>query len=834
LGSLNSLEPLPAQALAQLDALLMHADAFIRGQAIKRLRWAPREPARNRRIAELATANHNEELRAKALDYLADSPDPAWRELFQQALKDPSEDAKQAARRYFAQTDPAELLTGLTQDDTDETVLDLLKSLTDTQFDPQLLKPKIRALFEQGSPAFRQALVSQLLHSESSYLDPDMLNSLIGRQAPHPELLQFLLRKPVWLEPASFERLLSSPDPSARAAALLLAQAKGDVSVYEALMPLLADQAMVPAALVRDYHLSPQGTEQVSMRQLTLRVLIKLNQSRTLPLLPTFLKDPDPTLRWFALSWLKVAKDLPPEAELEPLLQDPDLGVRFEALRLSAHRLPPSADSRMPEHRLSPERWLAFVRATDQEISSQARFIFETHPLLNAQHLVSLLEDPDPELKRLAQTMMAKLAHPNQPMSLAQILAQLSESPHRIYHWQRSGLPEGLSWEQVYAGMLALIKDMPAEESYLPTSLAGVLASIKHSEALPDLLKLLDTHHIASYVFQKIAKPEQIPLFAELLARAEHPRQTELGIRLLTHLKASQYLHLVLPYLSDPDREIQAAAIHAVGELGSEADRARLLPLLHLKPMPYDLITALSKRPLPQAFEQIVALLEHPDSDIRSQAIFLAGAWQIQDALPALLRQLDAPAAKNTALKNMLIAALGKIGDPSAIPVLRKQLKLQPNALASIQSLYALGDVETARSALLAYLDQASSVQRIAGLELIQYVEDTDLIPYLIELLPSRESGQSAQSEGAYELGELASNILASLACLEIIPALIRSLPKLYPDRRDYLDDCIASIVETHPIWPPEALAELRQLTSHPDPIIRQAAQKWLPKPDSE
>ena len=832
--SLAFLGPLPDQAVAQLDELLRHPNPQVRNHAIQRLRSAPRSVARNQLIAELAKQENDLRMRVEALHYLADFPDKTSLDLFHKALNDPSEEIREAARRYFSKFNPQELEARLAQSRNlpDVEVLGLINSLTSAHISPQDLKPKIRSLISERSPAFHKALVTQLLRFASEYLDPDIINSLITPDSLDLELIRFLVRKPIWLKKESLKKLLESDNPTARSSALVLAEARGDVTFFDSLTPLLRDQRRVPVDLLEalDYHFNLPVNEPISIGYQTLRVLNSLDEVRTQPLLPSVLGAPDACLRRHALELLNKTEIGLSSDQLQSLLEDTDKGVRFEALRMSARQLTQPEKPRMTEHRLDPERWIPFLRVPDPTIRARVSFILETHPQLKPQHLTPLLQDQDPETKRLAQKLLAILDTNKQTKGLPHFLAELRERPHLVYKWKQYGLPPDLSWEQLYAGVLSMIEALPPQEPYTADSLAQTLTEIKGSGAIPDLLKLLDTHEISSYILMRVSTPRQVLLYAELLEQGKSPRTLSLAITLLNHHKETGYLSRVIPYITHSDPELQGSAIRYVGNYGSETDRALLLPLLNASPMPYGIIEALESHPIPSAFNQILAQLEHPDQNIRSYAIHLTGAWKIRAAIPILIRLLNSNTEERRPLAYAILLALGKIGDPSAIPVLRKELTLHPYSLVAIQSLYSLGDVDTAHPALLSYLEQAESDDRISALELIKEVQDKGMVPYLINQLPSRESGVSYQAESSFEVGELASWILEDLAEPEHVPELIRQLPTLFSERQESVDDIIESISKRYTIWPSTVLSELSKLRSHSDPVISQAAKKWVSK----
>ncbi len=92
----------------------------------------------------------------------------------------------------------------------------------------------------------------------------------------------------------------------------------------------------------------------------------------------------------------------------------------------------------------------------------------------------------------------------------------------------------------------------------------------------------------------------------------------------------------------------------------------------------------------PQARDQVRAFLSSADETVRQAAIHATSIWRDREALPLLVRLLDSSSLYN---RRAAAEALGRIGDPAAVPALLLAAGRNPDRLISHSVTYALIEI---------------------------------------------------------------------------------------------------------------------------------------------
>ncbi len=143
-----------------------------------------------------------------------------------------------------------------------------------------------------------------------------------------------------------------------------------------------------------------------------------------------------------------------------------------------------------------------------------------------------------------------------------------------------------------------------------------------------------------------------------------------------------------------------------VKRLGSEDGDTRL-----------EAVKSLGTSGEPKAVEYLIQAMGDPDVRVQAKAIALLGDLRATDAVPILVQYLSRTTTNNN-LKQMILAALGKIGDArAAIPIAEfLQRDLDPSTRGT--GVFALGEIAAAdsRDALkrIAENEEDPSVRRLA------------------------------------------------------------------------------------------------------------------------
>ena len=105
-----------------------------------------------------------------------------------------------------------------------------------------------------------------------------------------------------------------------------------------------------------------------------------------------------------------------------------------------------------------------------------------------------------------------------------------------------------------------------------------------------------------------------------------------------------------------------------------------------------DAVRALGKSNDPKALEFLIEALGDKDLRVRVKAIEMLGELRARDAAPVLIQQLFLR-TNNAKVKQRILAALAKIGDPQAAKPIMEFLRRDLDKDTRGNAIYALGDI---------------------------------------------------------------------------------------------------------------------------------------------
>jgi HEAT repeat protein len=232
----------------------------------------------------------------------------------------------------------------------------------------------------------------------------------------------------------------------------------------------------------------------------------------------------------------------------------------------------------------------------------------------------------------------------------------------------------------------------------------------------------------------------------------------------------------------------------------------------------------------PGSAQALLPLLEHPDSNIAQAAIEGLGALKAREAIPGLIRLLDA----DLWLQFAAVAALGEIGDPRAVTPL---LDAIPNEMLSEPAVDALGRIASpdALPRLLAILaDYDRLPLRDSVLRACAAILEANPAPPSVFTRFRRKLDEERREPDLVEyLGSLLTSDEIALARASASVALSGHLEKLYPAivQRALLPDTeearwTAALCRKHER---AVRAGLPDLLHHRDPRVRRGALSCAP-----
>jgi len=241
-------------------------------------------------------------------------------------------------------------------------------------------------------------------------------------------------------------------------------------------------------------------------------------------------------------------------------------------------------------------------------------------------------------------------------------------------------------------------------------------------------------------------------------------------------------------------------------------------------------VQILSRIKDPSSAQALLPLLEHSDSNISQAAIEALGALKAREAVPGLIRLLDA----DLWLQFAAVAALGEIGDPRAVQAL---LDAIPNEMLSEPAVEALGRIASPEAlprllSILADHDRLplrdSVLRACAGI-----LEANPAPPSVFTRFRRKLDEERREPELVEYLGGLLGSDEVALARAAASVALSGHLDKLYPAvvQRALSPDAeearwTAALCRKHERAVRAALADLLQ---HRDPRVRRGALMCAP-----
>ena len=348
----------------------------------------------------------------------------------------------------------------------------------------------------------------------------------------------------------------------------------------------------------------------------------------------------------------------------------------------------------------TPERLVALLVGEDLQRSSQSRRISDTDATRAAGALVELGDMAVPALVQalasktplqrrnavfvlsridtqaaLAARLLAARNDDNQARSLA--LGSLPVYTHREAH--------RIAWEALSdadrdvqrAAMMAFVTQRPQEKPYNTEryyAAQKIAELLKDEELRPDaawVLGHLDSNVAAQPLLAALTDPRPLVRYQIIESLGKiGDKHTTVGVSLA---------------LRDADRNVRREAAWALGELRDLRGTPALVAVLTdpESSVRRDAADALGKIGDWRAVTPLLPLLEDPEEDVCRCATWALAAIGDRQAIPALIAALERSQARSEPAAD----ALGKLGDPRAIPALGKYLAANPDSDPAAQAL---------------------------------------------------------------------------------------------------------------------------------------------------
>lgn len=229
----------------------------------------------------------------------------------------------------------------------------------------------------------------------------------------------------------------------------------------------------------------------------------------------------------------------------------------------------------------SEKAYLAALQASDPSRRWQAAAGLRKHHLRSAEAvavLINALADPEPIVRwQVAEALAAQEASHAFPAVITSLDAA---NPLR-----RAGAAEVLGLMGGEAAAQALVKHLADPESCVRAAVATAFGRVGDPTKVPILLPLLadadpGVVRAAAQALGRIGDPKAAAALAEALARPEQPllvrRSLAAALAQAPHPDAQPAL---LQALADPDPQVRAYAVEALGHVGNEAAHDALAAL---------------------------------------------------------------------------------------------------------------------------------------------------------------------------------------------------------------------------------------------------------------
>jgi HEAT repeat protein len=346
--------------------------------------------------------------------------------------------------------------------------------------------------------------------------------------------------------------------------------------------------------------------------------------------------------------------------------------------------------------------------------------------------------------------------------------------------------PDNPASRAAVPGLIAILKDQDAPW-FTRRQMANTLGRFGKNapEAVPVLIKILDEPNTDEHT-PRIWASKSLALFG--------PEAREAAPRLVAILKNAE--------LPIAEREV---ALEALGQIGGAHPRAI--------PAVVETLNLPQRADSPKAQEERNTLRE-----LAAESLTIVGK-DAAIAVPVLLRSINDP---REAMRRKTIAALGRIGpaSQSAIPTLIESLAFDESPAVRDAAETALAGIGTvALPALMHLLEDQETELRLRAARGLGQMKTTGqpAAAKLRELLKDEEP--EVRFTAARSLWQITLRAEFSL------PVFVETLKS--PDRQLRMQAFRALTTELGPAAAP-AREALTQLLEHPEPSVRQAAQKAL------
>jgi HEAT repeat protein len=276
---------------------------------------------------------------------------------------------------------------------------------------------------------------------------------------------------------------------------------------------------------------------------------------------------------------------------------------------------------------------------------------------------------------------------------------------------------------------------LASSDPHLRGTAAEALGVLRHQEAIPDILKLIDDDFDERYfdaLFTLEAK-------AELIALLQH-REPAVRATAVTHLSGwPDTKPHILKMLKDPVLSVRGKAAGAAGRVGAKEAIPLIVPLLQNEEFDqvYHALQALADLEAKEAIPDIVKVLDR-EGQIRGEAAVALARLKAKETIPKILPHLDDPDG-NAQMR--IAGALASLGAKEAIPGLVKMTKgdnfvLRQSGLRALVKLAGKEAIPHLRPLL------TDPNRRVAydALEAALHLQARELLPDLLAMIESAPS----------------------------------------------------------------------------------------------
>lgn len=230
----------------------------------------------------------------------------------------------------------------------------------------------------------------------------------------------------------------------------------------------------------------------------------------------------------------------------------------------------------------------------------------------------------------------------------------------------------------------------------------------------------IDIMSIADYSMRHRGKDLKL-ITADILTRLEDPRAVK----------------ILADFVKDPDPLIRRKVVYSLGAIGREECVGHLIPALvdqdrEVRLTALASIGQIGTEQSVTALEQV--MLTHFDLEMRRRASTDLGTLKSKRSIPTLMKGAE---AEDEDLRQRCITSIGKIGDPSAIPFLKKvidnSVRVQDRVNA-ISSLGLIGGADAIRIARTSLNSKEPAIREMSAFILGQ-LRDKGSVDSLIKLL---------------------------------------------------------------------------------------------------